>query len=265
MALPCGKCPNCKKRRISGWSFRLMKHAEIQNSAIFLTLTYNTDHVPITKNGFMSLDKTDIQKYFKRLRKLHDIREGGKAISKISYYCCGEYGTTTMRPHYHMLLFNAHLDDAVNAWKLEGKELGTYHVGQVSEASVGYTLKYMCKPTKIPLHKNDDRVPEFSLMSKGMGKNYLTDAMIQWHKRDLVGRVYVPLKDGKKIAMPRYYKDKMYTKLDKFFIGENASVLSQLSKKQLENQHGENLEQFKINQLKNANRKLENARLSESI
>lgn len=35
--------------------------------------------------------------------------------------------------------------------------------------------------------------------------------MIRWHKKDVVNRVYLNLDDGKKCAMPRYYKNKLYT------------------------------------------------------
>ena len=51
------------KRRTSGWSFRLVKEGERSNSALFVTLTYDTAFVPITKNGYMTLDKKDLQKF----------------------------------------------------------------------------------------------------------------------------------------------------------------------------------------------------------
>jgi hypothetical protein len=90
--------------------------------------------------------------------------------NKIKYYLCGEYGTNTMRPHYHMLIFNAEENTIAEQW-----QYGTdTHFGQIQGASVGYTLKYIDKNKKIPLHINDDRVPEFSLMSKKLGDNYLT-------------------------------------------------------------------------------------------
>lgn len=89
--------------------------------------------------------------------------------------------------------------------------MGTIHYGEVSEASVGYTLKYINKPKRIPLHRNDDRQPEFALMSKGLGANYLTPAAEKYHTADIFNRMCMTLKDGKKIAMPRYYKDKIYT------------------------------------------------------
>lgn len=35
--------------------------------------------------------------------------------------------------------------------------------------------------------------------------------MIQWHKNDMKNRMYINVGDGKKAAMPRYYKNKIYT------------------------------------------------------
>jgi hypothetical protein len=204
---PCGKCPPCKKRRTSGWSFRLVKEGERSKSALFITLTYDTEFVPITKNGYMTLHLPDLQKFFKRLRKLTN--------EKLKYYAVGEYGSTKKRPHYHIILFNANKEHIARAWALNNHIIGTYHIGNVSDASIGYTLKYMSKKSQIPMHQNDDRKKEFSVMSKGLGSNYITDSMIKWHKNLLEERMYIPIKDGKKIAMPRYYKDKMYNEEEK--------------------------------------------------
>lgn len=151
--VPCGKCLNCYKRRISGWSFRLIQESKVSTSAHFITLTYDTAHVPITDKGFMCLSKRDVQLFFKRLRKIN--------VEKIRYYLCGEYGGRTYRPHYHIILFNANIETIQEAWTL-----GQVHYGNVGGASIGYCLKYMAKRGKIPLHANDDRIKEFSLMSK---------------------------------------------------------------------------------------------------
>lgn len=199
VAVPCGKCPLCLARRISGWSFRLMEEDRVSTSSQFITLTYDTKTVPITKAGFMSLSKEHLQLYFKRVRKAHpvDIR--------LKYYVCGEYGEESYRPHYHLLLFNALPDTAQALW-----DKGDTFTGSVTGASVGYTLKYMCKARRIPLHRNDDRLPEFSLMSKKLGASYLKPNMIAWHQANLLDRMYINIGDGKKAAMPRYYKNKIY-------------------------------------------------------
>lgn len=39
--------------------------------------------------------------------------------------------------------------------------------------------------------------------------------MVKWHKADLDSRMYCNLKDGKKITMPRYYKNKIYTEQER--------------------------------------------------
>lgn len=238
--VPCSKCPPCLKRRTSGWSYRLVKEGERSMSALFVTLTYDTRFVPITQKGFMNLDKTDVQKFFKRLRKLSN--------QKLKYYVCGEYGTQKMRPHYHIILFNANKEMIEKAWKLNNKPLGSIFIGNVSEASIGYTLKYMTKKGKIPLHHNDDRQKEFSLMSKRLGDNYITPKMIKWHKNDLENRMFVNIQDNKKIAMPRYYKDKIYNEIEKLKISNHMIKLAEIQQMELQNELGENYEKIIVEQ-----------------
>lgn len=201
--VPCGKCPECRKRRVSGWSFRLMYEERQAISAHFVTLTYDTTYVPITKNGFMTVNKSDVQKFFKRLRKA----EAKTNPHAIKYYLAAEYGGRTKRPHYHAIIYNVSEPYAIEkAWMR-----GAIDYGTVTGGSIGYTLKYMDKPRRIPEHRNDDREPEFGLMSKGLGLGYITDAVKKWHHADRDNRMHLVIEDGKKIAMPRYYKNKIYT------------------------------------------------------
>lgn len=225
ISVPCGKCEKCTARRISGWSFRLMQQDRKSISSYFLTLTYEPQRCPVTKAGYMSLVKRDLQLFFKRLRKSHE----KTLLDPIKYYACGEYGGKSFRPHYHVIIFNIELElmigkrhaDMIKAGTipLDGKwpfvvsqwQNGHVTIGEVNGASVGYTMKYISKPKRIPQHRNDDREREFALMSKGIGKDYLTPAIEAYHKADLVNRMYLTTEQGKKLAMPRYYKDKLYT------------------------------------------------------
>lgn len=235
-SVPCGKCPNCLKRRTSGWSFRLIKHGEVNPSSYFVTYTYDTDHVPISKTGFMTLDKRHLQLFHKRVRNYLKRQLGlDPLIYKISYYSCGEYGSKSWRPHYHEVLFfnfefpQDKLDVMLKACWLNGDTF----VGTVTGASIGYVLKYMNKGKRVPAHKNDDRLPEFANMSKGMGKNYLTPEMIDWHNADIM-RVYIITEDGQKLSMPRYYKDKLYTEFDRQEIGRRFSAIAEANAEQLQ-------------------------------
>lgn len=184
----------------------------------------------MTSRGFMSLNKRDVQLFFKRLRKLSDKRirehyyklhEGKikkskiKVYANVRYYLAGEYGTKYGRPHYHIILYGAEQQDVVEAWldPKTKKPIGIVHFGyDTSEAAIGYTLKYLAKEKKIPVHANDDRQPEFALMSKGLGKNYINANTIKYHRQDIRANGCITLKDGKRIGIPRYYKDKLYTK-----------------------------------------------------
>jgi len=125
-------------------------------------------------------------------------------MASIKYFACGEYGGQTRRPHYHVLLFNADQERIYPAWNM-----GHVHYGSVSAASVYYALKYVMKSSWYV--KKHGVEPEFRLMSKGIGMSYVENQkFIKWHKADIENRMYLNLTDGKKIAMPRYYKDKIF-------------------------------------------------------
>ncbi|WNK13243.1 MAG: replication initiator protein [Microvirus sp.] len=219
--VPCGKCPHCISRKVSAWSFRLMQETKYSTTAYFITLTYdekNLRYKDLTTRP--TLFKRDIQLFIKRLRKTHtDPRP-------IKYYAVGEYGEKTWRPHYHIIIFNAAMQKIQPAWNL-----GQIHYGTVTEASVGYTLKYITKqkPTKYALR---NRNQQFTLQSKGLGKEYLTKGMVSWHKKEIPTRAYCNLTDGKKITMPRYYKEKIYTPEDRKAIQIASSLLRDKQRKQ---------------------------------
>lgn len=211
--VPCGKCYNCVMRRASAWSFRLMKEEQRSGNALFLTLTYDNKNIPYCRSG-MTLVKDHVQLYMKRLRKAHSSlkyirkawQDGGHMLKPIRYFTVGEYGSLYWRPHYHQIIFNCAPELVQDAWKY-----GSVHYGLVSGASVGYCLKYLSKAHRVPKYDGDVRQPEFALMSKRLGSNYVTPAMVNWHKEDLLERMYCVIEGGKKISMCRYYKDKIYT------------------------------------------------------
>lgn len=195
--VPCGRCPVCVKKRVSSWSVRLLKEADVSTSALFITLTYDTDHLPISRNGWPTLQKTDLQGFFKRLRYYDKQR--------IKYYAVGEYGTRYHRPHYHVIIYNSSAEAVCKAWTF-----GQVHIGKLTPASCGYTLKYISKQKKT-IKPNDDRHPIFSVMSKGLGKHYVEDPRNKkWHTASLDDRYYIPAGGGVKASMPRYYRERLY-------------------------------------------------------
>lgn len=101
--VPCGKCFSCKCDYSRDWANRMILELQDHNEAMFLTLTYNDEHLPLSPQGYPTLVKRDVQLFLKRLRKhLGDLR--------IRYYLAGEYGSSTHRPHYHAIIYGIGLN-----------------------------------------------------------------------------------------------------------------------------------------------------------
>ena len=56
-------------------------------------------------------------------------------------------------------------------------------------------------------------------MSKRLGDNYINERTKKWHTSNLHNHYYLPLTDGKKASIPRYYKDKIYAQEQRKAIG----------------------------------------------
>ena len=130
--IPCGNCIGCKLDHASEWAVRCsMELKTFQGEACFITLTYNNKSLPLNEKGEITLKEKDVVDFLKRLRK----KEKGKytvynPISKkyensIRYFYCGEYGPTTGRPHYHMIIFNWKPND-LRYWKTNKKGVAMY-------------------------------------------------------------------------------------------------------------------------------------------
>lgn len=217
--VPCGKCPECLKRRTASWSHRLEVESLNWDSLHFVTLTYNTDFVPISKNGFMTLETDRVTKFFKRLRH---------RCGSFKYYYCGEYGTRKKRPHYHLILMGTAAltpTEIIQEWTEKGKPIGDIYFGKVEPASIRYTVQYYDKGTWYPAHSRDDRVPEFSRMSNGIGKDFINPKMAK-HLLDNPSKGFIYNKQGHKIAIPRYYKKRLYdANLPLAVVAEHPSIL----------------------------------------
>lgn len=203
--VPCGKCAFCLTNRRSEWMFRV--YHEIRTSlypGYFLTFTYDEGHVKRVAEGRLSLRFRDIQLYLKRLRK-------AKYYAK--YICVGEYGTVTHRPHYHMLLWTdapiAYLDAN---WKSSKDDslLGRIHFGRISMSSAMYCLKYIIQPKELGLSYGMEKTR--AQFSRGIGLSYLTTAVYDFHTRDYDNPILFSRIDGRQVALPRYYKKKIFTK-----------------------------------------------------
>lgn len=237
--LPCGKCEACRNNDSLCWRIRLKEEFYNSENAYFVTLTYDDSKLNFEQcfnNGnfvgfFPTVNKKDIQKFFKRFRKHFENYYKEKQI-KFSYFLVSEYGPTSYRPHYHAILFNLPVlspIDEVQIAKItkEVQEIwsnGFIRIDKCNEQRIGYCTKYMSCETVIPTY-----LPKpFRMISKGIGKCYLNNHnRIIWHRKDLNN--YYP--DGnRKFKLPRYYKDKIFS-------DDEKEMIYQLNQERVKNEN----------------------------
>jgi hypothetical protein len=122
-----------------------MHHSQLHDQNMFVTLTYDEEHLPLDQG----LNHEHFQKFMKRLRKYAWRYHDGK---KISYYMCGEYGDKFGRPHYHAIIFGLEMPDVKKYGKLYNSEIlqniwgmGYTSIGTVTLESAAYVARYIMK------------------------------------------------------------------------------------------------------------------------
>lgn len=196
--VPCGRCAFCLINRREDWTIRLIEEAKNYLNTSFITLTYADENLKYGSGNMATLDKQDLQLFFKRLRKKKPFR----------YYSVGEYGTKTFRPHYHIIAFGLDRNDIGlidSAWSI-----GNITVTDINIRRLVYTTKYHVNRGVYPT----GCAPPFALMSRkpGIGFSYV-DKMREYHEGD-IERAHYQLNEYKK-KLPRYFKNKLYTDVER--------------------------------------------------
>lgn len=216
LAVPCGKCINCKANRRLMWTFRLSEEMKDSMYTAFATMTYNEENITYIDmdevQDVPTLNYKDVQLFLKRFRKSLD-----KYNVTLRYFICGEYGSNTLRPHYHAIFFfnsdkGQNYINEVCLW-FPSLFRSAWNQGEIldfqqcsSDGATSYCNKYVNKYYKVDLLP--EQLPEKVLMSKGIGCGYI-DRMKEWHLQDPENRQYCYYKTYK-IPMPRYFRLKIF-------------------------------------------------------
>lgn len=219
LTVACGKCIDCRLSYAREWALRCMHEQQTSGDSIFVTLTYDDDHLPDDWN----LHYKHYQLFMHKLRKR--VPHAGR------FFMCGEYGETNFRPHFHAILFNCDFADKVYYKTVDGVKYYTSEklaqiwghgfclIGDVTLASAGYVARYNLKKITGPAAGAAyqfvtpdgvivDRRPPFSESSLRPGIGY------EWFQRyhsDVFPCDYM-VHAGRKFPVPRYYT-KLYEAL----------------------------------------------------
>lgn len=222
----------CRINYTTAWKLRLLYELSDWDSAMFVTLTYDEEHVPAD----FSLHKKDPVGFFKRLRSYLAYNSD----REIKYYCCGEYGDKKDitrpdkkhgRPHYHAIIFGMSPFDEndrrliVEAWQHRSEDWqfdrnrgkpNEYGIGEksaiqnVTPMDIEYVTGYVQKKLSGDLANQNygGDTPPFAIMSKGLGLNF---ALKNADRLRTNGFTHI---NGHKISLPRYYRDKLEIEVD---------------------------------------------------
>lgn len=143
---PCGKCEDCRNHSRYAWAWRLTSDVQyfVKEKGYkvgFITLTYDDAHLPrfdpyLDEEGTESplsnmpcFSKKDTESLILYLRKvLH--RDVG--MTGLLYFLASEFGPSTQRPHYHMLIawpshcekkVKVHGHDVVYGYDVSGEQM----------------------------------------------------------------------------------------------------------------------------------------------
>lgn len=157
------------------WTLRNFLELQDHPYASFITLTYAPEFLP----DRALLHHPDVQKFLKRLRK--------STGSRIRYFGCGEYGSKTQRPHYHLIVYGlrpTYRGSPEHQRLIDIWGLGHVDVGDVTVQSIQYVCGYTLK-------SGQPRnwcyvVPPYSMMSRqqGIGKKRFLEMLDKFESMD---------------------------------------------------------------------------------
>lgn len=214
IAIRCGNCYGCKLDKARDWSLRCSHEAQLYESSLFLTLTYENppaDCGESCQHAGPTLRPSDFVKFMKRLRK-------ARPNQRVRFFQCGEYGPTTLRPHHHALLFNFGVSDSQRCRKsgdyylYRSEELeqlwthGKVEFGEVNFRTASYIARYTVKESITPHNAH----PDYLTMSRrpGIGRLWLEKYTSDVYPS---GQCITP--SGTQVRAPRYYDQQLEPQL----------------------------------------------------
>lgn len=213
----CGYCRSCRINKTSQWALRLIYELDNWDCASFVTLTYNDENLPKD----FGLHKDELTTFLKALR--YDLSLEKR---KFKYFACGEYGDIPTppykhgRPHFHLILFGLNPDPYDNnnhdrqliannwlkcdsfMWRWKNQNNA---IDYVNRRDINYVCGYVQKKLNGELGADvyADRQRPFMTCSKSLGLDYFVKNQNRFFDLGYC------LLNGRKIAIPKYYRDKL--------------------------------------------------------
>ena len=209
VAIGCGNCIECRQQKSREWQTRLHEELKINKFAYFVTLTFSNESLQKLMKKY-NVGETNavatvaVRLFLERYRKKH-----GKSVR---HWLITELGhENTKRIHLHGILFpNKELtnEELTKLWQYGRTDTGKYCNAQ----SINYIVKYVTKIDND--HKNYKPI---IICSAGIGKSYVENKFNRKkHEfKDKDTNEKYTLNNGKEIALPIYYRNKLWSEKER--------------------------------------------------
>ena len=238
--IPCGCCIGCRLDYSRNWANRAYLESLNYKYNYFITFTYNDENIPVGDSNNYSLKYSDFCKFLKRLRIYYQRHYNHTGIK---YMVCGEYGSNTFRPHYHVIFFNLPIFDITSDFSSVDKDgsvsisqhrgigsiyyfskiindlwgKGNILIGEATWQSMAYVSRYIVKKQmgqSKDIYNQLNIEPEFLHVSNGISKDYYLankDKIYELDNINVLHNIVVNVKP------PRYF-DYLLEKEDELLI-----------------------------------------------
>jgi len=208
----CGNCIECRKQKSRGWRIRLLEDIKNNKNGKFVTLTFSnasikklSEDIPLKGYDLDNEVATRAVRWFlERWRK--------KYKKSLRHWFVSELGGNgTENIHLHGIVWtDIDLKEVERIWQYgfvwKGKEVNGKIVNYVNNRTVNYIVKYVTKvDLKHKFYKSK------ILTSAGIGSGYNKSANSynnRFRGKDTVEHYRTD--DGSKVAMPVYWRNKLY-------------------------------------------------------
>ena len=211
----CGKCMECRKQKARNWQVRLQEEIKHNKNGKFVTLTFSNESIAEISKDIKGIDGYNldneiatkaVRRFLERWRK--------KYKKSVKHWLVTELGGNgTENIHLHGVIWTNESAEEINKiWKYGFTWVGDKkNGGYVNEKTINYIVKYV--------NKIDEKHKEYNskiLTSAGIGKGYIEriDSKKNMYNGKETKETYTT-RQGIKIALPIYYRNKIYTEEEK--------------------------------------------------
>ena len=203
----CGWCKECRNKIANDWRIRLFEEIKVDKNCTFITLSLSAESIEKlekelheTKYKGYESEFTDVnilasfavRRWCERHRKLHKKAPKHWLITEL-----GHKGSE--RLHLHGLIWDC--KDIDKTWKYGNIWKGTY----VNNRTINYIIKYV---TKLDEYHKGYRQKIFTSHKIGIAYTY-NNRYNEYKDEDT--KITYKTYNGYNIALPRYYKEKIWT------------------------------------------------------